>query len=132
MPAPLPPSHWKKGSVVLIHEFQFVDLSKAKFAVLMENWDNERDTIVFFLITSKMRFKDKKWTLVVPAGTIAGLPKDSLIDCNNWWELPKSQLQKCRYMGEFSKEIIGKIEEALTYAREVPLETIIRLRGIQI
>jgi len=132
MPASVPPSLWKKGSIILIHKFRFVDLSKAKFAVLMENWDNERETIVFFLITSKMRFKDKKWTLVIPTGTIAGLPKDSLIDCNNWRELPKSQLEKCRYIGQLSKEIIGKIEEALTYAREVPLDTIIRLRGIQI
>jgi hypothetical protein len=94
MPSPLLPSLWKKGSIILIPKFQFVDLSKAKFAVLMQNWGNERETIVFFLITSKMRFKDKKWTFVIPTGTIAGLPKDSLIDCNNWWELPKSQLQK--------------------------------------
>ena len=132
MPTPLPRSLWKKGTIILIHKFQFVDYSKAKYAVLMENWDNGRETIVFFLITSKMRFKAKKWTSVIPSGAMAGLSKDSLIDCNNWWELPKSQLQKCQYVGQLSKEIINKTEEALTYARKVPLETIIRLRGIQI
>lgn len=132
MPAPLPPSLWKKGSIILVPKFQFVDLSKAKLAVLMENWDTKRETIVLFLITSKMRFKDKKWTCIIPTDTIAALPKESLIDCNNWWELPKSQLQKCRHVGQLPKEVVDKVEEALTYARKVPLETIIRLRGIQI
>jgi hypothetical protein len=55
-----------------------------------------------------------------------------LVDCNNWWELPKNQLQKSLYIGELPKTIVDNIDKALTHAREIPLEIIIRLRGIQL
>lgn len=132
MPASIVPSLWKKGTIVYFRKFQFIDQSKAKYAVLMEDWENNRNTIVFLLTTSNMRFKDKKWTAIIPTGTVSGLSGDSLVDCNNWWEFPKNELEKQQYVSQLPQEIIHKIDKSLTYAKKIPLEIIIRLRGIQI
>jgi len=126
------PSAWKKGSIILFHKFQFIDSAKAKYAVLMESWDNNRDTIIFFLTTSNTRFKDKKWTVIIPVGTVSGLATESLVDCNNWWELPKDQIQGSKYIGDLPKEIIDQIDKAVTYAMKIPMDIVIRLRGIQL
>ncbi len=99
----------------------------------MEDLKEVKNSVIVLLITSNLKYRDKKWTALMPAYIMEEekFPsKDSLIDCNNWQELPKNKIlqKKCRLVCCLKEEIITKIDKALEFAYKIPPEIMIRIK----
>jgi len=77
----------KVGAVVIAHRFEFPDKTKAKYCVLLENYDPKRPNTIVALTTSNRRFRDRPWIIAIPPNT-CGIATVSYLDCNNCWPLP--------------------------------------------
>jgi hypothetical protein len=95
----------------------------------MEDFDPARDTLVVVLTTSNMKYSNEPWTVIVPDGSVEGLSGDSLIDCNNYYELRASIVgsRQCSYVGPLPDNMIRQVDEALKYASKVPVHLMLRI-----
>jgi len=85
----------KVGAVVIAHRFEFPDKTKAKYCVLLENYDPKRPNTIVALTTSNRRFRDRPWIIAIPPNT-CGIATVSYLDCNNCWPLPTHELASSR------------------------------------
>ncbi|PIP17822.1 MAG: hypothetical protein COX43_02185 [Parcubacteria group bacterium CG23_combo_of_CG06-09_8_20_14_all_35_9] len=129
---PLTYGLYKRGSVLHIPDFKFpTGPPRGKYCILMEDFTEEKDTAIIILTTTNLKYKDKKWSVLVPKSATKGFPaEDVLIDCNNWHKLPKDRIlqKKCRFVSYLKEEIINKINKALELANKIPPEIIIRIK----
>ena len=121
---------WAKGTVIRIPKFVFPQRVKPKYCILLEPWDNQQDTVVVVLTTSTMRYRARKGTVFMPAGTLSGLPLDSLVDCDSLRALNKeTAFSKAEFIGQVPKGFLDEICAALRYAMADPV-LVLRVRGI--
>lgn len=121
---------WDKGTVIRIPKFVFPRRVKPKYCILLEPWDNQQDTVVVVLTTSDMKYKGRKGTVIIPAGTLSGLPVESLVDCDSLRALNKeTSFSKAEFIGQVPKGFLDEICAALRYARVDPV-LVLRVRGI--
>jgi len=121
----------KVGAVVIAHRFEFPDKTKAKYCVLLENYDPKRPNTIVALTTSNRRFRDRPWIIAIPPNT-CGIATVSYLDCNNCWPLPTHELassRKYQYIGQLPESTIEDIYLALEEAPLIPEEYLVRIFG---
>ncbi len=123
---------YKRGSVLCIPDFKFTTGEvRRKYCILMEDFEKERKTVIIILTTTNLKYKNKKWTVFIPTSPSEEFPKeDTLIDCNNWFALPKDKIleKKCKFVCSLKKETIDKINKSLEFAFKIPPGVMLRIK----
>jgi len=122
----------RPGAVLLSHRFEFEQHSKAKFCIVLEDYDGGRETTIVALTTSNPQHRGKPWVVTIPVGLGGIQGGDGYLDCNNYFELPSSELaaaSRYRYLGQLPEDLVEEIYLALEEAYKVPEALLVRIFG---
>lgn len=110
----------KRGHVFLLRKFDFGHEIKAKYCVVMEDYDDERTTIIVVLTTSRMDYDWRPTAVRVSDGTISGIAGDTLIDVSNFFEIDVSHFGgDVVHLGSLPADVMRAIDAALAW---VPID----------
>lgn len=110
----------KRGHAFLLRKFDFGHAIKDKYCVVMEDYDDERATIIVVLTTSRMDFDWRPTAVRVPDGTISGIAGDTLIDVNNFFEIDVTVFGgDVVHLGCLPSDVMHAIDSALAW---VPID----------
>lgn len=109
----------KRGAVFHLPRVEFKDTTKGKYCVLMEDYIDGAETLIVVFTTHRTEFDYQQSSVLVDDGAIDGIKGDTLIQCENWKEIPIEKLlsdDKVAFIDRLSPEIMARVDDALTYA----------------
>jgi hypothetical protein len=96
----------------------------------MEDYIGSKENLIVIFTTSRLEFSHRKSSVLVKGGIIKGIEGDTLIECHNWRLLPSESIlenDRVKYLCRLPENIMGDIEEALTYVRNIDESILIRM-----
>ena len=96
----------------------------------MEDYADGAETLIAVFTTHKTEYAYQPTSVLVEDKTIAGIDGDTLIQCENWREIPADRIlydHRVRYVGNLPDEIMARVDGALTHARSLDQATLIRM-----
>jgi len=132
------PQYCKRNTIAYVSAFRFPDgYIGPKFFILLDDVDEETDTVIVATFTTNLKYKNKKWTIFVRRGYFKEIFKesfpyrDSLLDSNTCQEIPAKHIRsgKCKYVTRAKNGWVLKIYKALEYAYKVEPYLIVKLKA---
>lgn len=132
------PQYCKRNTIAYVPAFHFRDGNVGpKFFILLDDIDEETDTVIVATFTSKLKYKNKQWTIFVRKGYFKEVLKesfpreDSLLDCNTCQEMPSKYIRsgKCKYVIRARNGWLGKAYKAMEYAYKIEPYLIVKLKA---
>ena len=131
------PEDCRKNAIAHFPVFKFKDGNiKPKFFILMDDIDEETDTIIVATFTSNLRFKSEGFCIFVPKNHFKDWmndpfpDEDSLLDCNTCDEIPAKVIRSgnCKLIGRVKDIWMSKIYKALEHATKIEPKIILKLK----
>ena len=119
----------KRGAVFHLR-VEFKDTTKGKYCVLMEDYIDGAETLIVVLTTHRTEFDYQQSSVPVDDGAIDGIKGDTLIQCDNWKEIPVEKIlidDRATFVGEVCPEIMARVDDALAYVTKMDEATLFRV-----
>ena len=103
----------RRGAIYKIFDFEFPDLTKPKFCLLLEDINNFSNSLIIAFTTHENKFEYKE---TVIRATVKGIPGATFIDLYNYKEIPVEILlneNKSAHINNLSEDKMVEIDKAL-------------------
>lgn len=123
-----------RGAVFYVPNVEFEDKAKDKYCVLMEDCADAAETLVVVFTTHRTEYAYQQTSVLVEDKTLNGIRGDTLIQCENWRELPADKIllnDRARFVGHLPPHVMARVDDALTYVRKIDEATLIRMQPQQ-
>jgi hypothetical protein len=109
----------RRGAVFLFHRVKFQGDPRVhqKYCVLMEGYDPAKHTLIVAFCTSRTEFYYQPSTVLIEWGHLPGLVEPTLVQLDNYREIPTRHLfsRRCMYVGQLPQELLVQVDNALEH-----------------
>ncbi len=122
----------RRGSIYLKHKVEFDQVIKAKFFVVLEDYEEGMENIIVAFTTSRTEFAYRDTAVLVERGVFEEFSDSTLIDLNNYREISIEDLfsSGCKYIGQLPETVMQEVDEAIEHLQDVDEVTWFRMIGI--
>ena len=120
----------KRGAVYHLPKVKFGDKTKAKYCILMEDYTDGAQSLIVLFTTHRTEYAYQPTSVLVEDKAFDGIDGDTLIQCENWRELPSDIIlydKRVRFVDDLPAEVMARIDDALSHVRNIDEEILIRM-----